>query len=402
MSVASVQPDRNEKAEKGSSRYNRISWTIFLSGVSVFAQLYDFQSILSPVAHYFDKSPAQSSYMVSSGTLGMAVGLFIFAFMADNFDRKHVMVFSLLSSSLITLITPLIPNFDFLIVLNFLKGVFISGVSAVTLAYLSEEISKKSLGLAISFYLAGNTFGGMSGRVFAALFEGWFNWKIAILFIGILGLIAAFIFIKLFPKSRFFKPERIPASTKLSRMAGMFSNTNLLGIYFTAFCMMGSFVSVYNYLGFQLEAEPYNLPHYLIAAIFLMYAFGIVGNMVAGSLSDKYSSKRIIRIALLLFILGIGLLFSKPLFLILLGLTIFTLAFFSGHTIAGRLVTVLTTRGKSMATSLYWLFYYVGSSLIGTSSGVFVNHGVWNAFFLALLVLGVFSFFAVLYSTRKL
>lgn len=84
----------------------------------------------------------------------------------------------------------------------------------------------------------------------------------------------------------------------------MLSYLNLLGVYIIAFCIMGTFVSVYNYLGFELKAPLYNLPHYLIAAIFLMYAFGIVGNIVAGSLSDKYSSKTIIRLALLAFCIG--------------------------------------------------------------------------------------------------
>ncbi|MDN6280395.1 MAG: MFS transporter [Psychroflexus sp.] len=390
------------KAQKGSPRYKRIKWTIFLAGISVFAQLYDFQALLGAVSEEFSITPSQSSYLVSSSTFGMAFGLLVFAFIADNFNRKNIMVFSLLSATIMTLMTPLIMNFEMLVVLNFLKGVFVSGVSAVTLAYLSEEVDKSSLGIAISFYLAGNTFGGMFGRVMTALLEGWFNWQIAVLFIGVLGLVSAFVFIRLFPHSQFFKPERIPVKTKLSRMGKMLSNLNLLGVYIIAFCIMGSFVSVYNYLGFQLKAPPYNLPHYLIAAIFLMYAFGIVGNIVAGSLSDKYSSKIIIRLALLTFVLGLALMFSSNLILLLVGLIIFTIAFFSAHTVAGRLVTELTVTEKSMATSLYWLFYYVGSSLIGTSTGVFVNNNEWTSFFGVLLGLGILSFFICLYSTRKL
>ncbi|MDQ7918301.1 MFS transporter [Mesonia sp. MT50] len=390
------------KAQKGTARYNRIKWAIFLAGISVFAQLYDFQALLGSVSDEFGKTPSQSSYLVSASTFGMAFGLLIFAFIADNFNRKNIMVFSLLSSTALTLMTPLIMNFEVLVGLNFLKGAFVSGVSAVTLAYLSEEVDKSSLGTAISFYLAGNTFGGMFGRVTTALLEGWFNWKISVLFIGVLGLVSALFFIRVFPHSRFFEPVRIPVKIKLSRMGKMLTNLNLLGIYIIAFCIMGSFVSVYNYLGFELKAPPYNLPHYLIAAIFLMYAFGIIGNLVAGSLSDKYSSKRIIRLALLAFILGIALMFSSNLILLLLGLTIFTIAFFSAHTVAGRLVTELTEKGKSMATSLYWLFYYVGSSLIGTSTGVFVNNGAWTSFFGVLLGLGVLSYFICLYSTCKL
>lgn len=38
------------KAEKGTPRYKRIKWTIFLAGISVFMQLYDFQALLGAVS----------------------------------------------------------------------------------------------------------------------------------------------------------------------------------------------------------------------------------------------------------------------------------------------------------------------------------------------------------------
>lgn len=379
-----------------------MKWAVFLAGISVFAQLYDFQALLGNVTEDFQVSPAKSSFTVSGATFGMALGLLIYAFIADRFSRKRIMTFSLLMTAVITLLTPLVYSFEILLILNLLKGVCVSGVSAVTLAYLSEEVSGESLGVTISFYLAGNTFGGMFGRVVTALFGGWYDWRIAVWVIGGLGLILTLGFIKLFPDSRFFTPEKEAAKTKFTRMKSMLTNSKLMGIYLLAFCLMGGFVSVYNYLGFKLEAAPYYLPHYLIAAIFLMYAFGIMGNMVAGSLSDRYSSKKIIRIALILFVIGVFLMFFSPLVSILLGLTLLTISFFSAHTIAGRLVTEFTPEGKTMATSLYWLFYYIGSSVIGTSTGVFVNNEYWSYFFGALLILGVISLFAGFYSTRKM
>jgi YNFM family putative membrane transporter len=124
--------------------------------------------------------------------------------------------------------------------------------------------------------------------------------------------------------------------------------------------------------------------------------------MLAGYLSDRYSTKKIFRLTLILLLLGLGGMLFSSLSLILIGLILFTLTFFLIHTLAGRLVTELTGEGKSMATSLYWLFYYVGSSVIGTSSGVFVNGGEWNYFIVTLLILGFISLLAGLYSTRKL
>lgn len=390
-----------EKAVKGSVRYKRIKWGIFLIGVSVFAQLYNYQPLLSEITHYFAVTPAESSYLVSASTFGMAIGLLLFAFIADRYPRKDIMLFSLITSTLLTLTSVFVTDFSLLININLIKGICISGVSAVTLAYLAEEIDAKSIGTAISFYLAGNTFGGMFGRIIAALVSGWFNWQVAVLTIGLLALGIAILFYFLFPESNFFQPQKVKFDKKLRQMQRIFRNKKILAMYVVAICLMGTFVSIYNYLGFKLEAPPYNLPHYIIALIFLMYAFGIVGNLVAGRLSDRYAAKNILLLALSLLLLGLGLMYISNLFVILLGLTIFTVAFFSGHTIASRVVTQLGGKAKSSATALYWFFYYMGSTLIGSSTGFFINKDSWGGFFITLIALASIALLSTYATTRS-
>lgn len=390
-----------EKAVKGSVRYKRIKWGIFLIGVSVFAQLYNYQPLLSEITHFFAVTPAESSYLVSASTFGMAIGLLLFAFIADRYPRKDIMLFSLVTSTLLTLSSVFVGDFSLLININFIKGICISGVSAVTLAYLAEEIDAKSIGTAISFYLAGNTFGGMFGRIIAALVSGWYNWQAAVLTIGILALGIAILFYFLFPESNFFEPQKVKFDKKLRQMQRIFRNKKILAMYVVAICLMGTFVSIYNYLGFKLEAPPYNLPHYIIALIFLMYAFGIVGNLVAGRLSDRYAAKNILLLALSLLLLGLGLMYISNLFVILLGLTIFTVAFFSGHTIASRVVTQLGGKAKSSATALYWFFYYMGSTLIGSSTGFFINKDNWGGFFITLIALASIALLSTYATTRS-
>ncbi|EHO13440.1 MFS transporter [Myroides odoratimimus] len=389
------------RAVKGTTTYKKIKWSIFLVGVSVFAQLYNFQPILSEITQYFKVTPSESSYLVSASTLGMAIGLLLFAFIADSYPRKDIMLFSLVTSTMLTLLSVWTSDFSILVNINFIKGMCISGVSAVTLAYLAEEIDPKYIGTAISFYLAGNTFGGMFGRIVAALVSGWLGWQAAVFTIGILAVVIAVAFYILFPESRFFTPKKLKIKHKLRQMKSIFKNYKIMAMYLVAICLMGAFVSVYNFLGFKLESAPYNLPHYLIAMIFLMYAFGIFGNMVAGSLSDRYSSRMILLIALGLMLIGVIGMYMDNLVIILLGLTFFTISFFSGHTVASRVVTTLGKEAKSSATALYWFFYYIGSSIIGSSTGVFVNKGNWNGFFYTLIGMTIIALLATYLSTRQ-
>lgn len=390
-----------QKALRGTARHKRIKWSIFLSGISVFAQLYAFQALLSQISEEFGITPSQSSYTISASTFGMAAGLLIYAFIADSYSRRHIILVSLFSTSLVTLCMPFTMNFTFLVVLNFVKGMFISGVSAVTLAYLAEEVSGKAIGAAISFYLAGNTFGGMFGRVFTGLIGSYWSWEVALFSVGFMGLLIAFACLRFLPESLFFKRQKKRFTEELEQLKSKLTRSDLWGLYFLGFCIMGIFVSIYNYLGFKLEEPPYNLPSSLVAVLFLMYAFGIGGNLIAGFLSDRYSSRVLLHLFLFILLVSLSLMMLPSLVWILIGLMLLTVAFFSAHTVAGRLITLLSPSGTTAATSMYWLFYYIGSSTIGTSSGLFINEGRWNSFFLSLMALAIAALVVANLSIKK-
>jgi YNFM family putative membrane transporter len=46
-----------------------------------------------------------------------------------------------------------------------LAGLTLGGVPAGAMAYLSEEMHAKAIGLAMGLYISGNALGGMSGRL---------------------------------------------------------------------------------------------------------------------------------------------------------------------------------------------------------------------------------------------
>lgn len=376
----------SEKADQGSQRFRYIKLCIFFSGLSVFAQLYLFQPILPMAAEHFKVSAGDTSLLVSSSTIGMALGLLFFAFKADSYSRKGLMVFSLISSALLTLISTWIPSLSLLIVIGIFKGFIVSGVSAVALAYLTEEVSTLAIPMAISMYLSGNTIGGMSGRILATLVAGEFGWRNAILVIGIESLILGIIFWKLFPESRFFNPQKTDYHLKVKQMKFFLTSPYMLRLYFIAALLMGVFVSVYNYLSFRLEGDPFFLNHFIIAFIFLMYIFGVFGTMIVGRLSKRFLMNTILKVSILSMLLGALLLLSEKLYILIFGLGLFTLSFFAAHTMASQMAALYARRGKSSATSIYWLFYYFGSSVLGSGTGYLLHAYSWNVFIATLMI----------------
>ena len=379
----------NEHKEK---RFRIIRNCMLISGLSVFAQLYLFQPMLSELQASFGVSLATGSLAVSASTIGMATGLFLFAFKADTFKRERLMSLSLILSALLTITSAFMSHFVLLLLLNFLKGIALSGVSAVALAYLSDEIEPGKIGLAISLYLSGNTIGGMTGRVAGSLLAGWGGWQQAVWVIGITSLLLGFLFYWKIPISSQVSQNSISIREKLQQMRDLLSKRLFIGMYLIAALAMGVFVSVYNYISIQLESPRYGLPHQMIAMIFVMYLTGVAGSIIVGKLSDKHRPERLLRYSLILLVAGLSMLLIPRLWALIAGLGILTFAFFSTHTIASRIVSVNASRSKSSATSIYWLSYYAGSSIIGSLTGIILTRFGWDTFVEILLMLTTLSY----------
>lgn len=379
----------NEHKEK---RFRIIRNCMLISGLSVFAQLYLFQPMLSELQASFGVSLATGSLAVSASTIGMATGLFLFAFKADTFKRERLMSLSLILSALLTITSAFMSHFVLLLLLNFLKGIALSGVSAVALAYLSDEIEPGKIGLAISLYLSGNTIGGMTGRVAGSLLAGWGGWQQAVWVIGITSLLLGFLFYWKIPTSSQVSQNSISIKEKLQQMKDLLSKRLFIGMYLIAALAMGVFVSVYNYISIQLESPRYGLPHQMIAMIFVMYLTGVAGSIIVGKLSDKYRPERLLRYSLILLGAGLSMLLIPRLWALIAGLGVLTFAFFSTHTIASRIVSVNASRSKSSATSIYWLSYYAGSSIIGSLTGIILTRFGWDTFVEILLMLTTLSY----------
>lgn len=379
----------NEHKEK---RFRIIRNCMLISGLSVFAQLYLFQPMLSELQASFGVSLATGSLAVSASTIGMATGLFLFAFKADTFKRERLMSLSLILSALLTITSAFMSHFVLLLLLNFLKGIALSGVSAVALAYLSDEIEPGKIGLAISLYLSGNTIGGMTGRVTGSLLAGWGGWQQAVWAIGITSLLLGYLFYWKIPASSQVSQNSISIKEKLQQMKDLLSKRLFIGMYLIAALAMGVFVSVYNYISIQLESPRYGLPHQMIAMIFVMYLTGVAGSIIVGKLSDKHRPERLLRYSLILLGAGLSMLLIPRLWALIAGLGILTFAFFSTHTIASRIVSVNASRSKSSATSIYWLSYYAGSSIIGSLTGIILTRFGRDTFVEILLMLTTLSY----------
>ena len=158
--------------------------------------------------------------------------------------------------------------------------------------------------------------------------------------------------------------------------------------FLIAFTGMGAFITIFNYVGFHLTAPPYSLNQSDLGLIFLVYVFGIASSSVAGPVTDALGRRVVLPAGLVLMASGVALTLLAPLAGVIAGIVVLAFGFFLTHSIASSSVGLFARHAKGHASSLYLLFYYVGSSLAGWMGGWFYAAGQWPAvagFTLALL-----------------
>ncbi|OCA98264.1 MFS transporter [Clostridium beijerinckii] len=382
--------------QKGTREFRHASIALFAGGFNTFAILYCTQPLMPYLSKEFGISPTMASLSLSVTTCTLAVSMLIFGSLSEVLGRKPIMCFSLFASSILAVLTAVVPNFNSLLVIRCLQGFVLAGLPAIAMAYISEEIDKSSLGLVMGLYISGNSIGGMSGRIIIGVINDFFNWRLALAVIGILGLISSFLFWRKLPLSKHFEARSFEIKNLIKSSFNHLKNPNLLCLYCIGFLIMGSFVSLYNFIGFQLIERPYNLSQTLVSFIFVIYIVGTFSSTFMGRLADKHGQYIMLCISIFIMLFGISITLNVSLLLKIIGIALLTFGFFAGHSIISSWIGKIATHDKAQASSLYLLFYYVGSSVGGTAGGTFWSLYGWEGVVIMISCFLAIAFFILI------
>ena len=377
-------------------RYWLASFALLLAGFATFAALYDVQPLLPALARQFDVSPATASLALSASTAALAVALFVAGSLSESFGRKAPIVASLVISSAITLLCAAVPNFGTLIALRLLDGIAISGVPAIAMAYISEEVAPEALGFSMGLYVAGTALGGMSGRFIVGFVADAAGWRASLLAIGAVGIGCAVVVALLLPASRNFTPHPQSLRGHVAAYLAHTADAGLPWLYATSFLIMGAFVTIYNYVGFRLALPPYLLSQAAIGSIFVVYLIGGAASAIVGRLADRYGRRNVLWICEGIFLAGALVTLAGDLATIVSGIAILTVGFFGAHSVASSWVGRRAIENRSHASALYLFAYYLGSSVLGSLGGLVFGTSGWVGTVCAVAaVLAVALFIAV-------
>ena len=389
-----------EFIRSGSTTFRQTNLAFFAAGFVTFITLYDVQPLLPEFAREFGVPAALASLPLSVTTATLAIAMLFAGTVSETLGRKPVMVFSLFVTSLLATVTAFSHTLAALIIVRLLQGVVLAGLPSVAMAYLSEEIDPPSIGAAMGLYISGNAIGGMSGRIFTAAITDLSSWRTALGLIGAACLGLSIYFVRHLPPSTHLRRRPFELRYLFTSLYQQMGDQVLLCLYGLGFLVMGSFVTLYNYLTFRLLAHPYDLTQTLVSLIFLVYFLGSFSSGCMGWLVNRFGRRPMVCAGLVAMALGAALTMAALLPVIIAGVAVFTCGFFGVHSVASSWVGRRAKTGKAQASSLYLFFYYLGSSISGTAGGFCWTRGGWDGVvgLIGLLLAAAFLITAV--STR--
>ncbi|MFE7268962.1 MFS transporter [Streptomyces sp. NPDC057623] len=375
--AAPAVPVVDSRMAPGGPGYRRMSFALFLAGVATFALLYSTQALLPLISGEFGVAASEASWTVAAATGGLALFVLPMSALSERFGRRTVMTASLAVAVTVGLLVPFAPNLTGLVVLRAVQGAALAGVPASATAYLAEEVRPKALVTAIGLFVAGNSVGGMSGRVITGWVAQEWGWRAAIGVIGVIAVACAVAFRLLLPAPRHFRKGSLRPRVLARTVRDHLANPLLCRLYAIGALFMTIFGGVYTVIGYRLTEAPFSLPQGVIGSIFLVYLVGTVSASTAGRLVGRLGRRGALYAAGGTTTAGLLLSLAGSLPLVLLGLVLITGGFFAGHAVASSAVSKTATRGRAQASALYQSAYYIGSSAGSTVGAVAFHAGGW-------------------------
>ncbi|WP_091652741.1 MFS transporter [Micromonospora pallida] len=366
----------------GEAGYRRVTAALFAAGLATFMLLYNTQALLPEIAATFHVSAAQSTLTLSLTTVGLGVALLVAGTASEVLGRTRLILLSLVASGLITFACAVAPGWPALLTLRLLLGITLAGLPAVATAYLREELHTDTQARAAGLYIGGTALGGMTGRLVTGLVADVADWRWALAATAAIGLVCAAVVRLTLPPSRNFvaAPAHLRHLVTLAR--GPLTDRALIAMSAIGACTMGAFVAVYNVTGFRLTAAPFGLSVGAAGLVFLAYPVGAVASTVAGRLVDRYGRRTVAPIGCLVAIAGALVTLPDSLPVVVLGLAVLAVGFFTVHGVVSGWVPARAYAGgvaAGQAAASYLFCYYLGASVFGSLAGHAWTAGGWPA-----------------------
>ena len=370
--------------------------TIGLIGMFAFLQVYSIQAILPVLMADFSATEVQAGMVVGATILAIAIMSPFLGMLSDAVGRKSFVVGALLFLTLPTALIAQSTTIEWIGLWRFIQGLSVPGITVVIIAYIGEEFEGSSVTELMSFYVSGSVLGGFMGRFLLGHLHELIGWRAGYYVMAAMTLLGALWVTKMLPASRQF------VANPNFRSAIQTLGEHLVNRYVVTACLLGacvlfSLVGCFTFINLHLADTPYELNTGALANIFAVYLLGVIITPLSTTLLRHFGSARTVRVAVVISMLGVLLTLVAPLWGVVIGLAVMSSGVFITQSATISYIAVNVKQGRSLASGLYYLFYYAGGTVGAWLCGLAYAYGqwqftVWLLLFVQVLALLIASF----------
>jgi AAHS family 4-hydroxybenzoate transporter-like MFS transporter len=270
------------------------------------AQLMGF--VVPGIARDWGVSPASLTSAIAAGLIGMTLGAFFIAPLADSYGRRRLVLYSVIIFALLTIATAFAQSLPMLVGLRLLTGIGLGGAMPNAIAITAEFTPSAKRASAVAAMFSSYSVGAGFGAILAAHFVPLYGWGSVLISCGGMALLLWPALLIAMPESYVPKGEakpKIPVGRLFSE--GRSWITILIWVIFFANLMELFFLT--SWLPTTLGAQGVSDRAAVLATAVVQFA-GVAAAFTMGPLVDRFGPQRVLPVAFLiaaLCIAGIGL-----------------------------------------------------------------------------------------------
>ncbi len=392
------------RAQLSSPKLNPASWilksTIGLIGMFAFLQVYSVQAVLPVLMMDLSATEVQAGMTVGATVMAIAIMSPFLGMLSDAIGRKGIIVGSILFLAIPTAMIAQSPSIEWMWLWRFMQGLSVPGITVVTIAYIGEEFEGRAVTDLMSFYVSGTVLGGFMGRFVLGHLHELIGWRHGYYVMAAMTLIGAIWVSKALPSSRSFEPN------PNFRSAIQTLSEHLVNRYVVTACLLGacvlfSLVGCFTFINLHLAKTPYELTTGQLANIFAVYLIGVIITPLSTTLLRRFGSARTVRVAVITSMIGVLITLLTPLWGIIIGLTIMSSGVFITQAATISYIAINVKKGRSLASGLYYMFYYAGGTLGAWLCGLAYAKGQWQLTVWLLLFIQVLALLVAIFGMVK-
>jgi predicted MFS family arabinose efflux permease len=268
-------------------------WNLALGAFAIGTEGYALAGLLPTVAADVGVTVPVAGQLITAFSLAFAVGSPLLAVLTGHFERKRLLMGSMLVFALFNVVAALAHTYAMLFVARVGLALAAAAFMPAASAYAVAVSPAARRGRALSIIYAGLTIATLVGVPIGVFVGERLGWRSIFLLAGGLSLLT---FVGL---AAFLSPSRSTGSATLAERIAVGRRPDVFGALLVTIIFMTGVFTIYTYIASFLQ-QAAGLAGTAVATILFVFGIGAtIGNLTAGSLADRIGAPRVLTVVLL-------------------------------------------------------------------------------------------------------